>query len=144
MKKLTKQILLISIIGLIVSCSKDEPEFAGLGDFSGNFRLYSVNLPNECTNFGIYSPNDLEVLRSGRFKRKLYSLNSDNKCIVSEIVEGQITINGTFYGSPFGTVKYDNSEIIDKIHIEKSTTGVHNAITISKKGGLQHVYLRTD
>jgi hypothetical protein len=144
MKKLTKQILLLSIIGLIISCSKDEPKFAGLGDFSGNFRLYSVNLPNECTNFGIYSPNDLEILRNGRFKRKLYSLNSDNKCIVSEIVEGQITINGTFYGSPFGIVKYDNSEITDQIHIGKSTNGVHNSITISKKGGLQHGYLRTD
>ena len=146
MKKMQKQILLLFIIGVTISCSKDdEPRFAGLGDISGNYKLYNSSNFLMCHNSNYQTINDLEILPNGRFKRKIYSINSDNICSESEKLEGQITIKGTFDEMPFGIVDYDNSELIEQISFNKSINGVHTKAKISENdSGVQHTYWRSN
>ena len=149
--------LLFFIIGLIFSCSNDdENKISGVNDFSGNYKLFYVTNSSACTNgtsnnMSTSSLNDLEISSNGRFKRKIYSLNLNNECTVSEIIEGQITITGasdfsnTSNWSPHGIVEYDNSESIDRIYIKPSVKGIHNELEIEIDGGpVQYKYYRTE
>lgn len=145
MKRIKTKLLLFFITVLSISCSNDNEDSVpvGLNDFSGNFKLSFVATDpqtevcsNESINTGsgsISSPNDLEITSTGRFKQKVYSLDSNNECIVSEIVEGQITITGTFHESPFGTIEYDNADKTATVTMSSSTAGKHNVIGIHEK-----------
>ncbi|HKK12165.1 MAG TPA: hypothetical protein VJ945_05000 [Flavobacteriaceae bacterium] len=148
------KLLLLFFIGLIFSCANDdETKIAGLDDFSGNYKLSSVTT-NDTSLYCIFDtviderPVALEITSNGRFKLAVYLPNSNNNntCTKTETLEGQITITGSFYGKPNGTVEYDNSEIIDHIFIEKSVNGVHNKLNIEKSdgSGTQYWYVRAD
>jgi hypothetical protein len=157
MNKMKIKLLLFFIIGLIYSCSNDdENKIAGVDDYSGNYKLSYVTNSPTCTNgtstsISTSSLNDLEISLNGRFKRKIYSLNSNNECTVSEILEGQITITGSYDYSntlnwfPYGIVEYDNSESIDEIFIKPSVDGIHYELEIVPDGGpVQYKYYRTE
>ncbi|TMM31317.1 hypothetical protein FDT66_04950 [Polaribacter aestuariivivens] len=130
------------LIGLLIlsSCSNDDGnEIAGLADFSGNFRLsyISNSLEEICTNSSsnndaTNSPNDFEITSNGRFKQKVYSLNSNNECVVSEILEGKITITGSFYERPNGSVEYDNLEKTSWISFSLANDGKHDSFIIEE------------
>ena len=130
------KLILILISILIISCSKDEDsKIAGLEDFSGKFRLSNVRGIDACTNSSstkqsTSSSNDLEILSDGRFKKKKYELDSNNNCVVTEILEGQISITSSYYNSPRGIVEYDNSGKTARIIISKSINRKHNEIEI--------------
>ena len=132
------KIILILIIVIVSSCSNnDDPGIAGLNDYSGKFRLSFVNDLTACTNSSINnsisSEDDLEINKNGRFKRKIYSLNSNNECVVKEVIEGKITIKSSSYLNPVGIMEYDNSRNTDELYIRESLNGKHNEITIYEK-----------
>jgi hypothetical protein len=146
MKKLKINILSIIILTLISSCSEDDPAYAGLGRFNGKYNIHAVNPydPNICQS-DVNSPNDLEIDSNGRFKRKIYTKNTNDECIVTEILEGEIEITGSFYERPFGEIRYDNSDIVGRINIMLSENGVHNELIIKDGiGKPQYFYYRTD
>lgn len=129
MKKTIFKLLLIA--GLFFSCSNDdEIRIAGLGDFSGNYRLNFVDNLKYCYNNDI-SSIDLVISPNGRFKQKFFILNNNNECVLSEILEGQITIVSSFNFEPRGTILYDNSEVVHKLYLPKSVDGVHNKLEIN-------------
>ena len=153
MKNIKTKLLLLFITALIISCSKDdEAGIAGVDDFSGNFELSFVanSLTEVCTNNSsstsgtgrTSSSNDLEITSNGRFKQKEYSLDSNNECTVSEILEGQIIITGSFYERPYGTIEYDNSDKTYNIRFGSSTLGKHNVITINYDNYIIYTYRR--
>jgi len=146
MKKLKITILSIIILTLVASCSEDDPAYAGLGRFNGKYKIQAVNpyVPSICQS-DVNSPNDLEIDSNGRFKRKIYTKNANNECVVSEILEGEIEITGSFYERPFGEIRYDNSDIVGRIDIMLSVNGVHNQLIIDDGiGKPQYFYSRTD
>jgi len=139
--KNTSFLILILFSGLIISCSKgdDQGKIDGVNHYSGAYSLNYVTNSTACTNStGIRSDNDLEITSNGRLKRKIYSLNSNNECVVSEILEGQITITHSFYRSPIGIIEYDNSEIIEDFYITPSVDLIHNQFIIKKKNAVQN------
>jgi hypothetical protein len=152
MKKTVLIIKLFLVITLLNSCSNDDDNIIlSLDDFSGKYRLNYVNASTTCTNSNsnnssTSSVNDLEISSNGRFKRKIYSLNSNNECPVSNILQRQITVTGSFLGSPYGFVEYDNSEIIDDIHIRESVNGIHYRLSIEPENliGVQYDYYRSN
>lgn len=134
MKQIRIQFLLVLIIGSFTTCSnEDEPKISGVNDISGNFRLFIPNDAYMCAqslgNIDI-SGEDLVITKNGRFKQKIYYYNSANICVSDEIYEGQITITGSFYNLPFGTLKYDNSSKSYNIHFSVSENGKHNEVYI--------------
>lgn len=132
--------LLFLFIVLVFSCSKEEDGIAGVDDFSGQFRLSHTTAANNCTNStstsdSTSSENDLEIYDNGRFRQKLYELNTNGECVVAQILEGQITITSSFYGSPRGTFVYDISDgtVGTFILLTPSVDGKHNEITLEQK-----------
>jgi len=155
MKNIKTKLLLLLITALIISCSKDEEGgIAGVDDFSGDFSLSFVanSLTEVCTNNSsstggtgsTSSSNDLEITSNGRFKQKIYSLDSSNECTVSEILEGQITINGSFHEAPYGIIEFDDSGKTYNIQFSKSTLGKHNTITINYDNNIIYTYRRSN
>ncbi|MBO3100324.1 polysaccharide deacetylase family protein [Gelidibacter pelagius] len=146
MKKTRFKLLLLFITGLIISCSNDdEVKIAGLGDFSGNYRLnFVTNSSTYCYNNDV-SSIDLEISSNGRFKQKIFILNNNEECVLTEILEGQITITKSFNMHPDGTVVYDNSEISHHIFLPSSVDGVHNKLRIAHSDGsaIQFIYFKT-
>ena len=148
------KLLLFLFIGLMLSCSHEDNKYPGDDDYSGTYKLWYVNTTNPdsiCTNGtsnqqSTSSVNDLEISSNGRFKRKIYSSDSNNGCTVSKILEGQITITGSFYESPFGIVEYDNSNMVDNISIERSENGIHKSLIIQNlaTASPQYKYYRTE
>jgi len=137
----------------IVSCSdNDDPDIVGVDDFSGTFRLSYVAGKDACTNSSstknsTSSENDLEIFPNGRFKRKIYSQNANNECVVEVILEGQITITHSRDKNPVGTVEYDDLEKTDKVWITKSVNGIHNElllIAIENNVNVSYNYGRSD
>ncbi|TMM29011.1 hypothetical protein FDT66_11530 [Polaribacter aestuariivivens] len=146
MKKLKITILSLIILTLIASCTEDDPAYPGLGRFNGKYKIHGVYPydSNICLS-DVNSPNDLEIDSNGRFKRKIYTKNANNECVVGEILEGEIEITGSFYERPFGEIRYDNSDIVGRIDIKLSENGIHNELIIHDRiGKPQYFYYRTD
>ena len=141
---------ILLVIAILSACSSDEEtKIAGVDYYSGSYRLTYVSNSPSCTNStstnnSTSSINDLEISSNGRFKKKVYSLNSNNECEVSEILEGKITIEGSYYERPYGFIEYDNSDVVDDIDMDRSINGIHFGLIISERNSsVQYRYYRS-
>jgi hypothetical protein len=104
---MTKNFFLILLSVFLFSCSNNDDE--GTPIYHGEYRIDTFNniTAPECGDTN--SIFDLKITPAGRFTQKIYTLDINNVCTLSETLEGNIIQTGTFYGAPFGEVEYDNS-----------------------------------
>lgn len=144
--------LKIGFLMLVLSISCDNPDgaksYSGLYNFSGNYKFAKKNPSSfDCPlNAITFSNNDFEISSNGRFKRKIYSLNQNNECVVGEILEGKITITHPKKTTPEGIVEYDNLNQVDLITLDRAEGGKHHKILIDvgDNSGYQYTYFRAD
>ncbi|WP_341221306.1 hypothetical protein [Polaribacter atrinae] len=127
------KILAFSILIILFSCTSndDQPEFYGLGDFSGNFRVrqFTPSIQAYCTGSSVDDSIDLIINSDDSFIHRKYKRDpNNNKCVYSETLTGKFTITHSRYNRIWGSFKYDNSDVENYFILNSAIDGKHDKI----------------